>query len=121
MCDRKCPLLTCIPSHRVHNRGGLIGSDLSVVARTADCDKLISIPDKAGVSWYSIPLDPRKHSAEHKVIGVTDLLCHGGIAVGDIDGDGDIDIFTKPWSGDLHLFVENLLIDRANPTPSRKD
>jgi len=28
---------------------------------------------------------------------------------GDIDGDGDIDIFTKPWRGDLHLFVENLL------------
>jgi hypothetical protein len=29
---------------------------------------------------------------------------------GDIDGDGDIDILTKPWRGDLHLFVENLVI-----------
>ena len=28
---------------------------------------------------------------------------------GDVDGDGDIDILTKPWRGDRHLFVENLL------------
>jgi hypothetical protein len=28
---------------------------------------------------------------------------------GDIDGDGDIDILTKPWNGDLHLCFENLL------------
>jgi hypothetical protein len=57
------------------------------------------------------------HWTEHKVVGVTDPQCHGGIAVGDIDGDGDrdvdgdgdIDILTKPWRGDLHLFVENML------------
>jgi hypothetical protein len=31
---------------------------------------------------------------------------------GDVDGDGDLDILTKPWRGDLHLFVENLLRSR---------
>ena len=25
----------------------------------------------------------------------------------DVDGDGDIDILTKPWDGDLDLFAEN--------------
>ncbi len=31
---------------------------------------------------------------------------------GDVDGDGDVDILTKPWRGDLYLFVENLLDPR---------
>lgn len=32
--------------------------------------------------------------------------------VGDVDGDGDIDICSKPWNGDRHVFVENLLRKR---------
>ena len=32
---------------------------------------------------------------------------------GDVDGDGDIDILTKPWRGDLHVYVENLLAPPA--------
>ena len=31
--------------------------------------------------------------------------------VADVDGDGDIDIVTKAWSGDLHFYLENKLID----------
>jgi hypothetical protein len=31
--------------------------------------------------------------------------------VGDVDGDGDIDIVTKPWSGNLHFYLENKLIE----------
>jgi hypothetical protein len=27
----------------------------------------------------------------------------------DVDQDGDVDILTKPWRGDVHVFVENLL------------
>mgnify|MGYP000400551419 CR=1 FL=1 len=37
-------------------------------------------------------------------------MCHEAVAA-DVDGDGDIDICTKPWNGDdLHLFLENKLI-----------
>jgi len=53
---------------------------------------LVSILDKAGVFWYAIPRDPTGRWAEHRILGVTDPPCHGGIAVGDIDGDGDIDV-----------------------------
>lgn len=53
---------------------------------------LVSILDKAGVFWYRIPADPTQRWTEHKVVGVTDPQCHGGIAAGDIDGDGDVDI-----------------------------
>ncbi len=53
---------------------------------------LVSILDKKGVYWYSIPDDPTTRWIEHKVLGVTDPPCHGGIATGDIDGDGDTDI-----------------------------
>jgi hypothetical protein len=31
---------------------------------------------------------------------------------GDVDGDGDIDACSKPWSGDHHIYLENLQIDR---------
>ena len=29
----------------------------------------------------------------------------------DVDGDGDIDICTKPWHGGLHIYLENKLIE----------
>jgi hypothetical protein len=35
---------------------------------------------------------------------------HEAVAA-DVDGDGDIDIVTKPWSGDLHFFLENKMIE----------
>jgi hypothetical protein len=41
------------------------------------------------------------------------LQTHESVAA-DVDGDGDIDLLTKPWNGDLHLFVENLLMTRPN-------
>lgn len=44
---------------------------------------------------------------------VTGKQCHEAEAA-DVDGDGDIDICTKPWSGtNEHIFLENLLIDNS--------
>ncbi len=53
---------------------------------------LVSLLDKSGVFWYRIPADATRPWIEHQVLGVTMPACHGGIAVGDIDGDGDCDI-----------------------------
>lgn len=54
--------------------------------------ELFSILDRAGVFWYEIPDNPTRPWVEHRIIGVTDPQCHGGIALGDIDGDGDLDV-----------------------------
>lgn len=44
---------------------------------------------------------------EHLVLD--NFRCHEAVAA-DVDQDGDIDICTKPWHGDLHLFLENRLM-----------
>jgi hypothetical protein len=41
--------------------------------------------------------------------------CHEAKAA-DVDGDGDIDICSKPWSGDEHVYLRNLL----NPNSADK-
>lgn len=49
------------------------------------------------------------------------LLLSGQRTHESVCADGDIDILTKPWVGDLHLFAENLLIVKpapASPRPS---
>ncbi|CAN5386333.1 hypothetical protein BH23VER1_BH23VER1_10940 [soil metagenome] len=49
---------------------------------------------------------------EHQIMA--GKQCHEAVA-GDVDGDGDIDICTKPWHGtDEHVFLENRLVDPAD-------
>jgi hypothetical protein len=36
--------------------------------------------------------------------------CHEAKAA-DVDGDGDIDICTKPWNGNLHFYLRNMLVE----------
>jgi len=45
-----------------------------------------------GMWWYKRAADPTAPWIEHKLTGVANPSVHGGVAVGDIDGDGDIDI-----------------------------
>ena len=38
--------------------------------------------------------------------------CHEGVA-GDVDGDGDLDICSKAWNGDLHIYLRNMLVEHG--------
>jgi hypothetical protein len=54
--------------------------------------------DGAGRSW-------REH-----VIYQGAIECHEGVAA-DVDGDGAVDICSKPWNGGTHLFLRNTRLD----------
>ena len=41
--------------------------------------------------------------------------CHEAKAA-DVDGDGDIDIVTKPWTGNLHIYLRNMLVEERKQT-----
>jgi hypothetical protein len=45
-----------------------------------------------GMWWYKRATDPNAPFIEHPLTGKEDPPVHGGVAAGDIDGDGDIDI-----------------------------
>ncbi|MDA1272472.1 MAG: VCBS repeat-containing protein [Verrucomicrobia bacterium] len=81
---------------------------------------LIANSDKTGLYWYEIPPDPRAVWYAHMIDTIQSHKVHGGVApkaVGDIDGDGDIDICTKPWSGgNEHLFLRNMQIESRRPS-----
>jgi hypothetical protein len=46
---------------------------------------------------------------EHEIL--SGIQVHEVVAA-DVDGDGDVDIYSKPWRGSLHIYLENKLIDR---------
>lgn len=50
-------------------------------------------------------------SAWKKHIVLEGFRCHEAKAA-DIDGDGDIDICSKPWNGNMHVYLENKLIQK---------
>lgn len=45
--------------------------------------------------------------------------CHEAVAA-DVDDDGDIDIGSKPWDGDLHVYLRNLLIEEGAGGANRR-
>lgn len=62
----------------------LVAADLDRDGRT----DVITMSDKNNLRWYQIPKDPREPWQRHDIgPGV-----HAGVAIGDLDGDGDPDV-----------------------------
>lgn len=62
-----------------------------IVAADIDGDgkpEILTMSDANDLRWYKIPADP-SGTWQHQVIGPA---VHAGMAVGDLDGDGDLDI-----------------------------
>lgn len=83
---------------------------------------LVSLMDNAGVFWYTIPRDPTAKWPGHQILGVTMPKCHGGIAVGDIDRDGDIDVsradrWLENADGKGTMWIEHRLFDFGKVGP----
>jgi hypothetical protein len=60
--------------------------------------------------WYIWENKDGKSKTWQVHVVLNNYECHEARAA-DVDGDGDIDICSKPWTGNSHVYLENKLID----------
>jgi hypothetical protein len=66
---------------------------------------------KGELQWFLWENQDGKGKSWKEYVVQRGLATHESVCA-DVDGDGDIDILTKPWREDLHLFVENLRVNK---------
>jgi len=83
--------------HEIGRAGNKMGqTSLVDVDRDGDLDWVVGC--RSGTVWWF------EHQRPDRWIRHT----IGEKAGTDVGGDGDIDICSKPWNGDLHVYLENV-------------
>lgn len=81
-----------------------------------DGDLDIYAGENAGKAWLFENADGKGRYAEHVLLAAS--FGHQS-QVGDVDGDGDLDIVGKPWDGGTHVYMRNLWVENGGKIPTR--
>jgi len=89
-----------------HAIGTKAPTDVGGTAFDVDGDGWID--QVSGAAWFGNTHKPRSEPFQRHANGA--ISTHDNVAA-DVDGDGDVDICSKPWNGSLHVYLRNLLVE----------